>query len=81
MHVKQESYHFVPLVANLRSWFLISDGSRTNIRRSTVSCSKAQFVYRLNQSIIVPGVAPAFYRQPWDEEGGFSQHKIDAEAR
>jgi len=36
-----------------------------------------RLVYRLNQSIIVPGVDPAFYTQPWDEEGGFSQHRID----
>ena len=34
--------------------------------------------YRLGKSIIVPGVDPAFYTQPWDRDGGFSQHKIDA---
>ena len=26
---------------------------------------------------MVPGVDPAFYRQPSDEEGGFSHHRID----
>jgi hypothetical protein len=34
--------------------------------------------YRFGQSIVVPGVDPAFYTQPWDAEGGFSQHFIDA---
>lgn len=35
-------------------------------------------VFRLGQSIVVPGVDPAFYTQPWDADGGFSQHFIDA---
>lgn len=34
--------------------------------------------YRIGQSIVVPGVDPAFYTQPWDADGGFSQHNIDA---
>lgn len=34
--------------------------------------------YRYGQSIVVPGVDPAFYTQPWDADGGFSQHFIDA---
>ena len=34
--------------------------------------------YRFGQSIVVPGVDPAFYTQPWDADGGFSQHYIDA---
>ena len=34
--------------------------------------------YRFGQSIVVPGVDPAFYTQPWDADGGFSQHFIDA---
>ena len=34
--------------------------------------------YRMGQSIVVPGVDPAFYAQPWDADGGFSQHNIDS---
>lgn len=34
--------------------------------------------YRFGQSIVVPNVDPAFYTQPWDADGGFSQHFIDA---
>lgn len=37
-----------------------------------------KLVIRLGQSIVVPGIDPAFYTQPWDAEGGFSQHFIDA---
>lgn len=37
-----------------------------------------KLVFRLGQSIVVPGVDPAFYTQPWDADGGFSQHFIDA---
>lgn len=37
-----------------------------------------RLMYRKGQSIIVPGVPPEFYNQPWDEEGGYSQHNIDA---
>lgn len=33
---------------------------------------------RLGQSIVVPGVNPKFYEQPWDRENGFSQHFYDA---
>lgn len=33
---------------------------------------------RLGQSIVVPGVDPKFYEQPWDRENGFSQHFYDA---
>jgi len=32
----------------------------------------------LPQSIVVPGVDPKFYEQPWDRDGGFSQFNIDA---
>lgn len=34
--------------------------------------------YRLGKSIVVPGVDPKFYTQPWDRDGGFSPHHIDA---
>lgn len=37
-----------------------------------------RLAYRKSQSIIVPGVDPKFYEQPWDKEGGFSQHYIDS---
>jgi len=37
-----------------------------------------KLVYRVGQSIVVPGVDPAFYDQPWDRAGGYSQHFIDA---
>jgi hypothetical protein len=37
-----------------------------------------RLVYRLGRSIIVPGVAPAFYDQPWDRDGGYSQHHVVA---
>lgn len=36
-----------------------------------------RLAYRLNKSIIVPGVDPKFYEQPWDRDGGFSQHFVD----
>jgi hypothetical protein len=37
-----------------------------------------QLSYRMGKSIVVPGVDPKFYDQPWDREGGYSQHYIDA---
>lgn len=37
-----------------------------------------KLTYRKGKSIVVPGVDPAFYTQPWDRDGGFSQHYIDA---
>lgn len=37
-----------------------------------------RLVYRLGKSIIVPGVDPVFYDQPWDRDGGYSQFNIDA---
>lgn len=36
-----------------------------------------KLAYRVGQSIIVPGVDPKFYEQPWDRDGGFSQHYVD----
>ncbi len=36
-----------------------------------------RLAYRLGKSIIVPGVDPAFYDQPWDRDGGYSQHHVD----
>lgn len=33
---------------------------------------------RFGKSVLVPGVDPKFYEQPWDREGGFSQHFYDA---
>lgn len=36
-----------------------------------------RLVYRLGQVILVPGVDPEFYRQPWDRDGGYSQHFVD----
>lgn len=33
---------------------------------------------RLGQSVLVPGVDPKFYEQPWDRENNFSQHFYDA---
>lgn len=37
-----------------------------------------RLVFRVGQSIVVPGVDPKFYEQPWDRDGGFSQFNIDA---
>jgi hypothetical protein len=37
-----------------------------------------KLAYRMGKSIVVPGVDPAFYDQPWDRAGGYSQHNIDA---
>ena len=37
-----------------------------------------RLAYRFGKSIVVPGVDPAFYEQPWDRDGGFSQHYINA---
>jgi hypothetical protein len=37
-----------------------------------------RLVYRYGKSIIVPGVDPKFYDQPWDRDGGYSQHFISA---
>lgn len=37
-----------------------------------------KLVYRFGKSILVPGIDPTFYTQPWDAAGGFSQHNIDA---
>jgi len=37
-----------------------------------------RLAFRLGKSIIVPGVDPAFYDQPWDRDGGYSQHYIDS---
>lgn len=37
-----------------------------------------RLAFRLGQSIIVPGVDPKFYDQPWDRDGGYSQHFIDS---
>jgi hypothetical protein len=36
-----------------------------------------RLTYRLGQVIVVPGVDPEFYRQPWDRDGGYSQHFVD----
>jgi hypothetical protein len=36
-----------------------------------------RLVYRVGQVIQVPGVDPEFYRQPWDRDGGYSQHFVD----
>jgi hypothetical protein len=36
-----------------------------------------KLAFRLGKSIVVPGVEPAFYTQPWDRDGGFSQHFVD----
>ncbi len=36
-----------------------------------------KLAFRVGKSILVPGVDPAFYTQPWDRDGGFSQHFID----
>ncbi len=38
-----------------------------------------RLAFRFEKSILVPGVDPAFYEQPWDRDGGFSQHFIDAD--
>ena len=38
-----------------------------------------KLAFRKGKSIIVPGVDPSFYNQPWDEDGGYSQHFIDAD--
>lgn len=32
---------------------------------------------RAGKSLIVPGVDPKFYDQPWDRDGGYSQHHIN----
>jgi len=37
-----------------------------------------RLAFRFGKSIVVPGVDPAFYDQPWDRDGGYSQHFIDA---
>lgn len=37
-----------------------------------------RLAFRLDKSIIVPGVDPKFYDQPWDKAGGYSQHFINA---
>ena len=37
-----------------------------------------RLAFRVGKSIIVPGVDPKFYDQPWDRDGGYSQHFIDA---
>lgn len=37
-----------------------------------------RLAFRLSKSLIVPGVDPKFYDQPWDRDGGYSQHFIDA---
>lgn len=37
-----------------------------------------RLAFRLGKSIVVPGVDPKFYDQPWDRDGGYSQHFIDA---
>lgn len=39
-----------------------------------------RLAYSFGKSIVVPGVDPAFYEQPWDRDGGFSQHYINAGA-
>jgi hypothetical protein len=31
----------------------------------------------VSRSILVPGVDPKFYDQPWDRDGGYSPHFID----
>jgi hypothetical protein len=36
-----------------------------------------RLVYRVGRSILVPGVDPKFYDQPWDRDGGYSPHFID----
>ena len=36
-----------------------------------------RLIYRMGQSIVVPGVDPKFYDQPWDRQGGYSPHFID----
>ncbi len=37
-----------------------------------------RLVFRPGKTIVVPGVDPAFYNQPWDRDGGYSQHHINA---
>ena len=37
-----------------------------------------RLLFRVGKSITVPGVDPAFYDQPWDRDGGYSQHHVDA---
>jgi hypothetical protein len=37
-----------------------------------------RLLYRVGKSIVVPGVDPAFYDQPWDRDGGYSPHHVDA---
>jgi len=34
--------------------------------------------YRVGKNIVVPGIDPKFYDQPWDRAGGYSQHHIEA---
>ncbi len=36
-----------------------------------------RLAFRMGRSIVVPGVDPKFYDQPWDRDGGYSQHFID----
>ena len=36
-----------------------------------------RLAFRLGKSIVVPGVDPKFYDQPWDRDGGYLQHFID----
>jgi hypothetical protein len=36
-----------------------------------------KLAFRLGRSIVVPGVDPKFYDQPWDRDGGYTQHFID----
>jgi len=37
-----------------------------------------RLVFRPGKVIVVPGVDPAFYNQPWDRDGGYNQHHVDA---
>ena len=37
-----------------------------------------RLVYRPGKVIVVPGVDPAFYNQPWDRDGGYNQHHVNA---
>ena len=37
-----------------------------------------RLVMRYGRSLLVPGVDPKFYDQPWDRDGGYSQHFFDA---
>lgn len=37
-----------------------------------------RLMYRKGKSIVVPGIPQEFYNQPWDEDGGYSQHYIDS---